>query len=389
MKKNNFIKLAAALSLLALLCTAAAPSIKAEPNGIELLSINVGKADAHLLISGESYYLIDTGTAESWGAISAALRVRGVHELSGVILTHTHKDHTGGAMALATSGIEIKAWYASGYYAAKKKEHPAVKAAAVRHQEVIWLRGGDTLPLDGGTMRVIGPVEYSEKENNNSLVIRVETPDGSSVLLCGDMEFPEEQSLIRQNLIGPCTVLKVGNHANPDACSNELIALTRPRIAVIPTDTAAEPDTPDARILKALYSVGAVVCVTQDAPSAILVKIQNGEASAEIVRDTYPDTVPGMEIMDKSVAQDMVVVRNNGEGPVDLSGWYLYSTRGGETFVFPDGTVLEEDGRLMVSSLSSEDSGDFVWPEENVWHKKKEDITQLYDPYGRLMDEWE
>ena len=50
-------------------CSAAEPE-----EGMILLALNVGKADCLLLESGGSVYMIDTGTAESWGAVSSALR---------------------------------------------------------------------------------------------------------------------------------------------------------------------------------------------------------------------------------------------------------------------------------------------------------------------------
>ena len=68
---------------------------------VSLTSINVGKADCHLLTLGEQVFMVDTGSAESWGMVSRALRILGIDHLNGVILTHTDKDHAGGMQALA------------------------------------------------------------------------------------------------------------------------------------------------------------------------------------------------------------------------------------------------------------------------------------------------
>jgi predicted flavoprotein YhiN len=89
-----------------------------------------------------------------------------------VILTHTHEDHAGGLEQLLDSGIEIDRVYASGYYNRKEKKHPAVKALKDTGRETVWLLSGDSLPLDGGTLEVLGPLVHDEeKENNNSLVL--------------------------------------------------------------------------------------------------------------------------------------------------------------------------------------------------------------------------
>ena len=167
-----------------------------ESMALSLYAINVGKADALLLRSGKTAYLIDTGTEDSWPALKKALLAEGVIKLDGVILTHTHKDHVGGLEYLLDSEIEVGQIYASGYFKKKEKKHPAVIAAKAKNRTVTFLYGGDTLPLDGGTLEVLGPVEEAEEENNNSLVL-LAAGGGGTMLLAGDMEFPEEQSLLK------------------------------------------------------------------------------------------------------------------------------------------------------------------------------------------------
>ena len=85
------------LSLFLGCCMAEVPAgVPAESSELSLLAINVRKADALLLRSGESAYLIDTGTEDSFPALLKALQAEGITRLDGVILTHTHKDHAGG-----------------------------------------------------------------------------------------------------------------------------------------------------------------------------------------------------------------------------------------------------------------------------------------------------
>ena len=112
---------------------AESPYEKAE-KPLTLFAVNVGKGDALLLNCGAETYLIDAGLQENWGDLSRALTVLQVSRLTGVILTHTDKDHAGGLLPLATSSIEVENWYASAHYADIKKEskHPAVEAAALR-----------------------------------------------------------------------------------------------------------------------------------------------------------------------------------------------------------------------------------------------------------------
>ena len=254
-----------------------------ESGSLSLLAINVRKADALLLRSGKSVYLIDTGTEESFSKLYTVLKAEGISRLTGVIITHTDKDHSGGLKQLVNSDIEIENVYASAYYKKKKEsKHPAVKALKGTGQEVIFLASGATLPLDGGKLSVLGPLEKDEdKENNNSLVMLAEG-GGGSILLTGDMEFPEEDSLLKANLIPHADVLKVGNHGEDDATSNALINAVRPALAVISTNTEDEPDTPSPRVLRLLASWDIPVLVTQDSSDGVLVTLTGGKIETEI-----------------------------------------------------------------------------------------------------------
>ena len=255
----------------------------AAETALSLLAINVRKADALLLRSGDSAYLIDTGTEESFARLYSVLKREGIDRLIGVIITHTDKDHAGGIAQLVDSDIEIENVYASAYYNKKKEsKHPAVKALKGTGRSVIFLASGDELPLDGGSLKVLGPLEKDgEKENNNSLVLLAEG-GGGSMLLAGDMEFPEEDSLLKAGLIPHADILKVGNHGEDDATSNALIAAIRPSLAVISTNTDDEPDTPSPRVLRLLASWDIPVLVTQDTENGALITISGGRITTEM-----------------------------------------------------------------------------------------------------------
>ena len=250
-----------------------------------LLSINVRKADAHLLRCGDEIYLIDTGTKAEFESLYKVLQEQGITRLNGVILTHTHSDHAGGLKDLLQSDIRVDHVYASAFYTDKDKKHPAVKAlkkADRDEEEVIWLKAGDTLPFGDGTLQVIGPLEPNEElENNNSLVL-LASAGGGSLLLTGDMEFPEEASLIHAGAIPKVDVIKIGNHGEDDATSTDLIRAAEPSIAVISTNTQDEPDTPSPRVLRLLETWNVTVYQTQDTENGILLTFRDGEIRVEM-----------------------------------------------------------------------------------------------------------
>ena len=253
---------------------------------VELFAVNVGKGDALIVRAGDYTCLIDTGKEKAQEQLEVALNALGVEALDAVFITHTDKDHTGGLKWLRESGIDIRAIYASRYYpGTTEKKHPAVKTAKKLDLEVQWLGAGDSVPLggSGAVFHVLAPeMEIPGDEDDNSLVMMLESPDGR-ILLTGDMEHVEEAALLSSGANLRCDVLKVANHGDSDATSAALIAACAPSVALISTDSAEKPGTPDAGIVRNLQGIGCAVCVTQDASLGIRVTLDGGRVAVENV----------------------------------------------------------------------------------------------------------
>ena len=101
------------------------------------------------------------------------------------------------------------------------------------------------------------------------------------MLLTGDMEFPEEQNLLKSGLIPHVDIIKIGNHGEGDATSEALIAAASPSVAVISTNTEDEPDTPDPRVIQLLGKYGVTVYQTQETENGVLITLKNGEIAAD------------------------------------------------------------------------------------------------------------
>lgn len=386
-KEKRFLAVMLALSMLLSGCARAEERENPGAQSVEMLAINVGKADALLITLGGYRYLVDTGTAESWGKLQYVLETERVNHLDGVFLTHTDKDHGGGMAALAESGIQVDHWYAARIFHEKKqKNHQAVRAAKARGGEVEWLKAGDKIQAGESAFTVLGPLsENTEKENNNSLVLRLDTPEGA-MLLTGDMEFAEEAELLSSGAELSAPVLKVAHHGEDDATSEALVSAVSPQIAVISTSTIQEADTPSPMVLATLEAANVQVFETQDADLGVRVTLKGGAAQAQLVDDPYQrpvvDTVQLVELDSK---QDYLVIENDGEEQQSLAGWYLFSDKGNELFFFPDGAVIAPNQQILVGSLSYPGEADYRWQEENIFHNKKKDNVLLYDPLGRLV----
>lgn len=369
-------------ALLAALCLLLTASAAAET---WMYAVSAGKADA-ILLGGDGWAaLVDAGYARSRGKILAAMRQMGVTRLDAVFLTHTDRDHAEGLEWLAESEIEVGAWYASAMFmGVKEKKHPAVQAAKARNQEVVWLRAGDSVPLENAVFSVLAPSEpASDKDNNNSLVMMLESADGR-VLLAGDMELPEEEILLGSGADLSCDVLKTANHGDDDANSEAFLRAAAPDVAVFTTSSAEKPGTPNPATVAALESLGAQVCVTESCTGGVLTRLSGGETSVEWVNLPEPET--GVRIERVEPGADRITLVNDGAADADLSGWMLVSEKGNEWFVLPEGTTIAAGGRLILGTNSTDGAFDLLWDDKKVVHKSKTDLFTLYDANGMPVD---
>ena len=143
--------LLAAVLLLAGACARAEETVQA-------LFINVGKADAALFLLGDQRFLVDTGTKDSYDQLERVLEAYGVARLSGVVITHTDKDHVGGLKKLLKSDIAVDRVYAGTLHSEKSLEdHPVYEAAEKYDAPLTWLSAGETVALaDGCAFHVLG-----------------------------------------------------------------------------------------------------------------------------------------------------------------------------------------------------------------------------------------
>ena len=246
---------------------------------IQAYFLNVGKADAILLRLDGQDYLVDTGSKDSYDQLEDALQMLGVERLSGVLITHTDKDHAGGLKKLLKSDITVERVYAGKLHSEKSSEdHPAYSAPEKKNVPFTWISAGDQLQTGRCVWEILGPLTLdAEDENNNSLVANVRTPEGN-FLLTGDMTQTEEEELLDAGVIPQATVLKAGHHGRDDATGKRLVAAVRPQWAVISTSSEERTDTPAAKVMETLALFGVKTAVTQDTQVGIFIELEKQNA---------------------------------------------------------------------------------------------------------------
>ncbi len=241
-----------------------------------VLFINAQKGDAALIAVNGKYYMVDTGRKENAEELCALLKFYGVEELEGVFLTHSHKDHTGGLSALSKK-FPIKAAYRANFAETNKSG----KAKLDKKFDKLGLEGrvlyaGDTMELGGGAyIRVLAPLEMNEDDDNDNSLVFMLYANGHSVLFTGDMQFAEENTLLYSGADIHADVLKVGNHGNPDATSDEFAAAVSPKAAIISTNTNHDTDSANERVISALRD--ADIFITQNDSVGVLVRLEAEE----------------------------------------------------------------------------------------------------------------
>lgn len=340
-----------------------------------VLFINVGKADAILITSGGRHYLVDTGSQDSFPQLWAGLKSQGVETLSGVFLTHSHKDHVGGLEQLAKHMPIDMGYCAQIGETNKKGALKTQKEFSDAGLPVTLLSAGEVLKLsENDIITVLAPFEYfPDDDNDNSLVLLL-TLGGVRYLLTGDMQYRQEATLLAKGFDLSAQVLKVGNHGNRDATSDVFARAVSPDIAVISTDRLVDFDSAHERVLAALQP--ARVFLTEDSGIGILVQKEGEELTAQALFP--PKTDRGSFSMDIDIDNQLVTITGQG----DLSGCILFSTRGGEAFIFPEGVSLKNGESI---TLSSKVDATFHWDEKNPIHKTKDDLLMLYHQDGTAL----
>ena len=215
---------AGAVAMVAVLVVAVAMPF-APARTVETLTLSVldvGQGDAILVeVPGGpgqpvARMLVDGGPENT--AAARALRARRIRYLDAVVVSHPHADHTDGlpaVLARIRTGALLVGPTPAGQLHDPAASATATEVVATQHGVPVHpVSAGQRFQLGAALVEVLSPPadgSLGDEPNDNSVVLRVLTDDGS-VLLTGDIEEAAQARLLQRPDLLRADILKVPHH---------------------------------------------------------------------------------------------------------------------------------------------------------------------------------
>lgn len=228
-----------------------------EGGSFQIHFIDVGQADAALVICDGHYMLIDGGNAEDSDLVYSYLERHGAKNLDYMVASHAHEDHIGGLSgALNYAKVDNALCPVTEY--SSKVFQDMVKYLGQQGKTLTVPAPGDKFELGSARVEILGPVQEYDDTNDTSIVLRIDYGE-TSFLFTGDMETGAEKDLLESGANVRATVLKAGHHGSDTSTGYQFLREVSPQYTVISVGEGNKYGHPSNEVLSRFRDAGTEV----------------------------------------------------------------------------------------------------------------------------------
>lgn len=240
------------------------------------LTLDVGQGESVILTSGGETALVDCGSSNSYkdpgGLAADTLHSMGVRELSAVVVTHYHADHTNGLYEVLRR-IPVQTVYLPDIEDEYGVRERLVSLAEEKGAQVTYVtkETADTL---GDTVLTIYPPVQSGGDLNELGLAALASAGDFDLLITGDMSGSTEKKLVETYALPDIEVLVVSHHGSRYSSNIRFLKSVTPEAAVISVGDN-NYGHPSEETLQRLLAVGADIWRT-DQQGTIRITVNGG-----------------------------------------------------------------------------------------------------------------
>lgn len=240
------------------------------------LTLDVGQGESVILTSGGETALVDCGSSNSYkdpgGLAADTLHSMGVRELSAVVVTHYHADHTNGLYEVLRR-IPVQTIYLPDIEDEYGVRERLVSLAEEKGAQVTYVTKETADTLGDTVLTIYPPVQSGGDLNELGLTALASTGD-FDLLITGDMSGSTEKKLVETYALPDIEVLVVSHHGSRYSSNIRFLKSVTPEAAVISVGDN-NYGHPSEETLQRLLAVGADIWRT-DQQGTIRITVNGG-----------------------------------------------------------------------------------------------------------------